>query len=852
LTYHPPVEKTSSQHTPRQEETAIQSSSTLFNRIATELDKVPRIVQRMKSQDRQSPQAVTETYVAPRTPEEELLANVFADVLGLERVGIHDDFFESGGHSLIGTQVMSRIHDAFAVKLPLNALFEAPTAAQLSTRLNMREPEASLPSITRVERNKPLPLSFAQQRLWFLDQLEGKGATYNLTAAVRLEGQLNPQALEHSLQALIRRHESLRTSFPTRDGAPVAQISDASFQLDRVDLRTLSDTEQDAEVQRLLKQAAMCPFDLTTGPLFRTQLFQLGASSHILQIILHHIIADGWPRGVFVREWRVLYETAVAGEAPPLPPLPVQYVDFASWQRQWLTGEVLDKQLRHWKQQLADAPALLELPTDYPRPPTPRYSGASLSFSLPDQLTALLKAPNLQTGMTLWSAFAILLSRYSGQTDIIIGSPIANRTHRDLESLIGFFVNSLVLRLDLSGNPSFEEVLRQARQVALDAYAHQDIPFERLVEALQPERNLSHAPFFQVMFVLQNAPLPDLDLPGLNLTILELESSVSKFDLTLEITETAAGLTCRLEYCTDLFERTTIERLAGHLQTLLTGIVDNPDTPIHALPLLTEAERQQLATWNDTAVDYPQDKCVHQVFEAQAEKTPEAIAVVCEDQQLTYRELNTRANRLAHHLQTLGVKPEVLVGICLERSLDMVIGLLSTIPLNQSIGLDWDEAQWMTDVARIVERLLGKALALSLADFRQLDPTAQLNLLHETLEANDWAISRQQLSGLIETFKANCQAGYVPQAIPPVPIALFIVEDTLTETASGVELERLRAPLKQQADWGWRRYADGPVDIHVVPGGHHTMMSKPHVRVLAEKLSMCLNQSESGRQGERA
>ncbi len=686
LTYHPPVKKTSSHNAPRREETATRSPSALFNHIAMELHDVPQIEQRIRSRNTQSPQTVTETYVAPRTPEEELLASIWVDVLRLERVGIHDDFFASGGDSLIGTQVISRIHDTFAVELPLHALFEAPTIAQLNTRLNARGRESSLPPITRVERDKPLPLSFAQQRLWFLDQLESKSATYNLAAAVRLEGQLDPQTLERSLQAMVRRHESLRTRFPIQDGAPVAEISDTPFRLDGIDLRALSGVEQESEVQRLLKEEAMRPFDLTTGPLFRAVLFQSGTSSHILQIIVHHIIMDGWSHGIFIREWRVLYEAALKGHGSPLSELPVQYVDFAHWQRQWLTSEALDKQYRYWKQQLADAPALLELPTDFPRPPIQSYQGASVSFSLSDGLTAQLKQLSQQADttlfMTLWSAFAIVLSRYSGhsgKTDIVIGSPIANRTHRDIESLIGFFVNTLVLRLDLSDNPPFEKVLRQARQVALDAYAHQDIPFEHLVEALQPERNLSHAPFFQVMFVLQNAPLPDLELPGLNLTILELESTISKFDLTLEVTETAAGLTCRLEYCTGLFERATIERLSGHLQTLLSGIVENPNLPIHELPLLTEAERQQFVAWNDTAVDYPQDLCIHQLFEAQVEKTPEAVAVVCEDRQLTYRELNARSNRLARYLQTLGVKPEVLVGICLERSLDMVIGLFGIL-----------------------------------------------------------------------------------------------------------------------------------------------------------------------------
>ncbi|MEN8217960.1 MAG: amino acid adenylation domain-containing protein [Pseudomonadota bacterium] len=686
LTYSPPEISSSHQKSPTitdgNGETEIQSHSTLFNHIATELSDAEQILTRIKSQNQQS-QKATKTYVAPRTTEEELLAGIWADVLGLERVGVHDNFFSVGGHSLIGTQVMSRIRDTFAVGLPLHLLFELPTIAQLSTRLNTKSRDSSLSPITRVERDKPLQLSFAQQRLWFLDQLEGKSATYNIVAAVRLEGQLNPQALEQSFQALVQRHESLRTTFPTINGAPVVHISEEPFQLAILDLRALSRSEQDSEVQGLLKEEAMRPFDLVTGPLFRAKLFQLGETSHILQVNMHHIIADAWSLGVFVREWRIVYEAALTNQTSSLPPLPIQYVDFAHWQRQWLTGEVLEKQIKYWKQQLADVPALLELPTDYPRPPMQGYQGASLSFSLSPELTSQLKHLSQQTGttlfMTLWSAFAILLYRYSGQSDIVIGSPIANRTHSEIESLIGFFVNTLVLRLDLAENPPFEDVLRQARQVALDAYAHQDIPFEQLVEALQPERNLSHSPLFQVMFVLQNANIPDLELAGLSLTLLELESVTAKFDLTLELTETTSGLSGKLEYNTDLFERATIKRLSGHLQTLLTGIVENPKTPTHELPLLTKAEQQQLLAWNDTATDYPQDLCIHQLFEAQVETTPEAVAVVFENQQVTYRELNTKANQLAHYLQTLGVKPEVLVGICVERSIEMVIGLFGIL-----------------------------------------------------------------------------------------------------------------------------------------------------------------------------
>ncbi len=631
-------------------------------------------------------QPADENFIAPRTSDEELLADIWVSLLGVKRISIHDNFFELGGHSLLATQVMSRCRDSFGVELPLRALFDTPTIAGLNSYIQTARKQAARPAITPLDRSQPLQLlqlSFAQQRLWFLNQLEGESATYNISAAVRIEGELNLQALEQSLQTLVQRHDSLHTCFPMQNGLPVVQTSVPSFQLDRVDLSDLSEAEQKSEVSRRLQAEAATPFDLATGPLFRTQLLCLGKVSYVLQVNMHHIISDGWSMGVFVREWRILYATVLQGKKSSLPPLPIQYVDFAHWQRQWLTGELLEKQVKYWKQQLGGVPALLELPTDNPRPPTQSYQGASLSFSLSPELTTQVKQLCQQTNttlfMTLWSAFAILLSRYSGQSDIVIGSPIANRTHSEMESLIGFFVNTLVLRLDLAENLFFEDVLQQARQVALEAYAHQDIPFEQLVGALQPERNLSHSPLFQVMFVLQNADLPDLELAGLSVTLLELESVTTKFDLTLELTETALGLSGKLEYNTDLFERTAIKRLSDHLQVLLTGIVENPKTPIHELPLLTKAEQQQLSAWNDTAADYPQDLCIHQLFEAQVENTPEAVAVAFENQQLTYRELNTQANQLAHYLQTLGVKPEVLVGICVERSIEMVIGVLGIL-----------------------------------------------------------------------------------------------------------------------------------------------------------------------------
>ncbi|HEC84496.1 MAG TPA: non-ribosomal peptide synthetase, partial [Thioploca sp.] len=560
--------------------------------------------------------------------------------------------------------------------------------ANLATR-------SHLPPIQPVPRNQELPLSFAQQRLWFLAQLADKSAPYNEFIGLNIKGSLTIAVLAQSMKAIIQRHEILRTTFPEKNGTPFQAIAPShTVFIPLIDLQSLSaDKEQWHEVQRLGIKQNQQPFDLVNGPLLRTSLLRLGkvetergtlVPNHVLLLTVHHIIGDGWSMGNFIRELSTLYEAFSQEKPSPLPPLPIQYADFAAWQRQWLSGEVLEQQVNYWKQQLAEAPALLELPTDHPRPPVQLFQGTTCSLQLSTELSAQLKALSQQTGstlfMTLLSAFASLLARYTGSEDIVIGSPIANRTQSQIESLIGFFVNTLVLRIELSGNPTFEELLKRVKQVALDAYAHQDIPFEQLVEELQPERNLSHTPLFQVMFVLQNAPIGDFELSGLTLAPVERESVIAKFDLTLSLEETAEGLKGTLEYNTELFERATIERLSAHFKTLLTSLVTNPVKRVFELPLLSEAERHQLLfEWNNTQTDYPKEKCLHQLFEAQVEKTPDAIAVVFEDQQLTYQALNARANQLAHYLQTLGVKPEVLVGICVERSLEMIIGLLGIL-----------------------------------------------------------------------------------------------------------------------------------------------------------------------------
>ncbi|NMG20301.1 non-ribosomal peptide synthetase, partial [Brasilonema bromeliae] len=547
--------------------------------------------------------------------------------------------------------------------------------------------------IERISRSQKLPLSFAQQRLWFLTQLEPNSPFYNIPGAVRLQGQLNLKALQQSFNEILRRHEALRTNFQTIEGQPVAIISSVtSLPLPIFDITELPSNQQQAEVRKLADKEAQRPFDLNNDLLLRVKLLRLGEQEHIVLLTMHHIASDGWSKGVLVREVATLYQAFCTEQPLPLLELAIQYVDFAAWQRQWLVGEVLKSQISYWCKQLEGAPSVLELPTDHPRPAVMTFAGATYSFELSQELSVSINKLSQQQGstlfMTLLAAFVTLLWRYTGQEDIVLGSPIANRNRAEIEGLIGFFVNTLVLRTNLAGNPTFEELLTRVREMALGAYAHQDLPFEQLVEKLQPQRSLSHTPLFQVMFVLQNAPMSPLELPGLTLSPLESDSGGAKFDLTLYMTETGHGLVGTLEYNIDLFEQSTVSRMAGHLQTLLEGIVANPQQRLSELPLLTELERQTLLVeWNDTSVEYPQQQCIHQLFEDQVERSPNAVAVVFEDQQLTYRELNARANQLAHYLQNQGVGPEVLVGICVERnaggaasrSLHMIIGLLGIL-----------------------------------------------------------------------------------------------------------------------------------------------------------------------------
>jgi amino acid adenylation domain-containing protein len=544
-----------------------------------------------------------EAYVAPRTTVEGQIAGIWAEVLGVEKVGIHDSFFELGGHSLLATQVISRVRAALQTELPFRAFFEAPTVASLAARVEAPQAadRALLPPALRpAGREGELPLSFAQQRLWFIDQLEPGLSAYNVPLAICLTGPLDVAALEQSLNEIIRRHEALRTTFPALNGQPRQLIAPArTLALLVIDLQSLPATERDGVAQRLIAEEAHTPFELAHGPLLRVVLLRSDAEGHVLLLTMHHIISDDWSVGVLFEELGSLYAAFSHGKPSPLLELPFQYADYAVWQRQWLQGEALECQLTHWKKALEGAPAVLELPTGRPRPPVQDFRGSSHPQVLARPLTAALTALGHQEGstlfMTLLAAFQILLHRWTGQNDFVVGTDVANRNQVEIEGLIGFFVNHLVLRADLSGNPSFRQFLRRVREAAVEAYAHQDLPFDKLVGALKPGRTLSHTPLFQVLFVFQNAPIRAPEMPGLQVRLLERDHATSKFDLALFMSEAERSLVASWVYRTDLFDADTIARTADHFETLLANIVSNPGARLSALEILSAAQKERRA-----------------------------------------------------------------------------------------------------------------------------------------------------------------------------------------------------------------------------------------------------------------
>ncbi|WP_163871140.1 non-ribosomal peptide synthetase, partial [Myxococcus eversor] len=626
----------------------------------------------------------------PRAGTEAKLAEVFAEVLGAKRVGRKDDFFELGGHSLLATQVVARVRALTGVDVPLRTLFEAPTVEALAARIDSsREagPSSEAFPLVALPRTGMPPLSFAQQRLWFFDQLSPGSAAYNIPIHLRLEGALNFDALHRAFSALVARHEALRTTFALNEGEPVQVIHPSTdFPLTIEDLGGLTGSAQEAEVRRRAVEDSLRPFDLGQKWLMRATLSRLEPEVHVLSLVMHHIIADGWSLGVLVRELSALYVAFSEGRESPLAALPVQYADYARWQREWLSGARLEAQLDGWRKRLAGAPPHLELPTDGPRPAIQSHRGATvpvrLSRELSDAIGTLARAEGATPFMVLLAAFQVLLSRYSGQEDVSVGSPIAGRRYAETEGLIGFFVNTLVLRAQSRPRDTFRELLAQVRETTLGAYEHQDLPFEKLVEALHPVRDLSRTALFQVLFVLQNAPVEALALPALSLKPLATEGTESaRFELSLNLSETVEGFAGTLLFNSDLFLASTAARMVSHLQVLLESITANPEQRLSALPLMTASERRHLLEdWATTAVDAPFEAALlHQFIERQVARTPDAPAVRCEEAVLSYRQLDARANQLAHHLRALGVGPDVPVALCLDRSVELVVALLGVL-----------------------------------------------------------------------------------------------------------------------------------------------------------------------------
>ncbi|MDJ0841406.1 MAG: amino acid adenylation domain-containing protein, partial [Acidobacteriota bacterium] len=678
-------------------------------------------------------------FIAPRGETEEQLAAIWSQVLGVERIGVHDNFFDLGGHSLLVTQVVSRIRAVFDVDLPLRTVFEHATVADLARALTevMRVDELDMPQPVPVGRERDLPLSFAQQRLWFVDQMERRenvdaevhaSNTYNMPFPMHFKGALRTDALIAALHRIVSRHEVLRTSFIAPAGQPIQQIhAHRPPGVALTDLSGLDEQTRNRRVKQLVKDESEIPFSLASGPLLRVNLLRLAEDDHILLLTLHHIVFDGWSLGVMVDELVALYRSGAAARGTVtegtlidfLNPLPIQYADFSAWQRDAMDRGLLESQIEYWRKHLTDVPRL-ELPTDRPRPPVQTFNGGGVLMHFDAQLSGRLAELGRETGatmfMTLYAALTVLMARYSGQTDIALGSPIANRNRAEIEPLLGFFVNSLVLRLQLDDDPSFRKLLERARRVTLEAYQNQDVPFELVVDMVQPERALSHSPLFQVAFALQNAPMGELELPGLALEPIAGSSISAKFDLTFVLSESERGLSGALTFNSDLFEQETAERMVRHFGNLLEAAVAQPDQSLSELALLREDERNEiLYQWNDTATDYRDHLLMFQRFEDHARTNPDAVALVFGDaagtdrKEMTYGRLNERANQTAHLLRELGVGPEDYVGIFSDHSFEMVIGVLGILKAGGAyvpMEPTWPETRWRHILSLVKARVM--------------------------------------------------------------------------------------------------------------------------------------------------
>jgi amino acid adenylation domain-containing protein/non-ribosomal peptide synthase protein (TIGR01720 family) len=700
------------------------------------------------------------SHALPRNSREELLHRLFCEVLSRDHVGIHDSFFALGGHSLMAMQLLSRIRAALGVELPVRAVFESPSIAQLAAQLNVSEkivlPAGSGP---RPER---LPLSASQQRLWFIDQLQGGSTQFHIPAALRLRGELDLSALERAANAIVERHETLRTRFVQIDGEPLQIISpQLSISVPLVDLGALGPERQQAEVESAFRREWEEPFDLTRGPLLRLKLLRLSAREHVLLRTFHHIVADGWSEDIFNREFAALYSAFRNGEMPSLPALLLQYGDYVLWQGALENSGHRAAALEYWKNQLAGIPEQLELPRDRPRPARQGFAGEVLHVTLPEKQLALLEAAGRQNDCTLYmtmlAAFAVLLHRYSGQDDIVIGSPVANRHDPRLEQLIGYFSSAVVMRLRIAPAQGFSALLQQARATALEAYRHQDVPFEHLAHAVSTQRNLNHPPVFQVMFALQNTPAGDHPLSRLEAEALLDPAPRVRLDLELYAWQKHGRLELYWVYNRDLYDGWRIEQMAGHFNRLLESLVAQPAAPLRQVEMISAGERQRLLVeWNRTAIECPTAACVHYLIEAQAARTPHAVAAEFEQQRLTYSELNARANQLAHHLRNLGAAPDVPVGICMERGLDLLVALLGVL---KSGG-----AYVPLDPAYPAERLAymlddsGARILLTEEALRRTLPSHNLKTV--ALDA-EWPRIAQESSGALSVAAAHQHLAYI-------------------------------------------------------------------------------------------
>ncbi|MCY1047782.1 amino acid adenylation domain-containing protein [Corallococcus sp. bb12-1] len=718
---------------------------------------------------------------APRTPTEELVAGIFAQLLQVERVGADGHFFDLGGHSLLATQVVGRVRAVMGVDVPLRELFNHPTvealAAHLDARAQGQRDGQDVPPLVPVPRDAPLPLSFAQKRLWVMDRMRPGSPAYNISGALRLKGALDVAVLQRCVDAIVQRHESLRTSFTLDGDEPVQHIhTGLRVPLELVDLSALSPQELEPAVLAQVMTAAGTSFDLARGPLVRLGLVRLAEDEHVFTLVLHHIVSDGWSRGILVRDLMALYDAFSAGQPSPLPEPTVQYADFATWQRGWLTQDAREAQLTWWRQQLEGAPPALTLPTDRPRPATQSLRGAHhrqvLEPALVDGLRALGRKEGATLFMTVLAAYQAVLSRLTGQDDIPVGTDVAGRNRAETEGLIGFFVNQLVMRGRLQGDPSFRALVSRVREAALGAYAHQDLPFEELVRALNPGRGQGTTPLFQVKLALQNMPVPALRLGGLSLSGVHFENAHSKFDLTLVLEEFEGGLVAIWEYSTDLFDAATIARWADAYARVLHAVVETPELPLSALPVVSPEERHRLlVAWNATEQELPEDSLAHRLFEAQARRTPDAPAVAFDGEPWSYAELDRRANQLAHHLRALGVGPERRVAVCLERSRELVVALLGVLKAGAAF-VPLDPGYPTERLARLLE---GAAVAVLLTEERVLDELPLHAEIPVCLDTDAAAIARRP-------------ADAPPVALSPDALAYVIFTSGSTGQPKGVML----------------------------------------------------------------